>query len=97
MADFTVQGRHPAIFRVTDNVAEAHNVTNDTPTTLTAGVIVEVTRGDHKVQHLDADTLVEIAPGATQAIDPTGVAAAVGIGFHDNNSQVTTTAYDYVV
>ena len=97
MADFTVQGRHPAIFRVTDNVAEAHNVTNDTPTTLVAGTIVNVIRGGHSIQHLDTDTLVEIAPGATTAIDPTGVVGAVGIGFNDNNEQATATVYNYVV
>ena len=97
MADFTVQGRHPAIFRITDDVTGAHNVTNSTPTTLAAGVIVNVTKGDYQVQHLDGDTLVEIAPGATIAIDPTGVAGAVGIGFHDNNEQATATVYNYVV
>jgi hypothetical protein len=97
MAAFTIQGRHPAIFRVTDNVAETHDVTNSTPTTFLAGVIVNVTQGSYPVQHLDADTIVEVAPGATVTIDPTGVAGAIGIGFHDNNDQATATVYNYVV
>ena len=97
MADFTIQGRHPAIFRVTDNVGEAHNVTNNTPTTFVAGVIVNVTMGDYQVQHIDATTAVEVKAGATVSIDPTGVSGALGIGFTDNNEQVVSTAYDYVV
>ena len=97
MAAFTIQGRHPAIFRVTDNVAETHDITNITPTTFLAGVIVNVTKGDFQVQNLDAGTLVEVAPGATVTIDPTGVTGAVGIGFNDNNEQATATVYNYVV
>jgi TRAP-type mannitol/chloroaromatic compound transport system substrate-binding protein len=97
MAAFTIQGRHPAIFRVTDNVAETHDVTNNTPTTFLAGVIVNVTQGSFQIQHLDANTLVEVAPGATVTIDPTGVSGAVGVGFNDNNDQVTATVYNYVV
>lgn len=97
MADFTIQGRHPAIFRVTDNVSEAHNVINNTPTTFVAGVIVNVTMGDYQVQHIDSATAVEVKAGATVSIDPTGVSGALGIGFTDNNEQVVSTAYDYVV
>jgi len=97
MADFTIQGRHPAIFRVTEDVSGAHNVTNSTPSVVIGGVIVNATRGSYQVQHLDADTLVEIKPGATVSIDPTGVTGAVGVGFTDNNDQVRGTAYNYVV
>jgi len=97
MAAFTIQGRHPAIFRITDNVAETHDVTNSSPTTFLAGVIVNVTTGTYPVQHLDADTLVEVGPGETVTIDPTGVTDAVGVGFSDNNDQVRSTAYNFVV
>jgi hypothetical protein len=97
MADFTIQGRHPAIFRITDDVTGAHNVTNSSPTTFLAGVIVNVTTGSYPVQHLDTDTLVEVGPGATVSIDPSGVTGAVGIGFSDNNEQAQSTTYNFVV
>jgi len=97
MADFVLQNRHSSIFRITDDVTGAHNVTNSSPATFLAGVIVNVTRGDYQVQELDADTLTEVAPGATVAIDPTGVSGAVGVGFVDKSAQATATAYNYVV
>jgi hypothetical protein len=97
MAAFTIQNRHPAIFRITDDIASTHDVTNSTSTTFFAGVIVNVTKGDYQVQELDGDTLVEVKAGATVTIDPTAVPQAVGVGFSDKSAQMVSTTYEFVV
>ncbi len=98
MAAFDIQTRHPGIFRVTDDITAAHDITNNTPETLMAGVIVTVTAGrKHPTQHLDDATIVVIKPGATASIDPTGVAAAQGVGFLDSKEQYNSTIDSFIV
>ena len=96
MADFTIQGRHPALFRVTDDTTGAHNIKNELGSVFLAGVLVEVTRGKGMIQHLDDTTLVEVAPGATVSIDPTGVSGAVGVGLSLREKQMDMTTIEPV-
>ena len=91
MATYDITGRHTSIFRVTDDVSVAHSLVNKLGSTFTAGVIVSVTRGNAIIEHLDTDTMVEVKPGETVAIDPTAVSGAVGVGFASREAQVDTT------
>ena len=97
MADFTMIGRHPSIFRITNDVSEAHTVYNKSGETVTAGVIVNVHRGNQIIQHLDDATLVELKSGDSVSLDPTGVSGAVGVGFSSRRLQVDNTAVIEVV
>jgi len=98
MAAFDIQTRHPGIFRVTDDVTAAHDITNNTPETLVAGVIVTVTAGrKHPTQHLADATLIQIRPGETKSIDPTGVTQAQGVGFLDSKEQYNSTIDNFIV
>ena len=92
MADFVIKQRHPNIHRITSDVSAAHTVTNSGPAPLKAGVLVEVTRGTYKVEHLDDATLVDLNPGQSVTIDPTTVTGATGVGFTDPRNIVESTA-----
>jgi len=91
MATYDITGRHTSIFRVTDDVSVAHSLVNKLGSTFAAGVIVSVTKGNAIIEHLDVDTLVEVKPGDSIAIDPTVVTGAVGVGFASREAQVDTT------
>jgi hypothetical protein len=91
MATYDITGRHTSIHRVTDDVSGAHTLVNKLGSVFTAGVIVSVTRGDAVIEHLDADTLVEVKPGDSVSIDPTTVSGAVGVGFASREAQMDTT------
>jgi hypothetical protein len=91
MATYDITGRHTSIHRVTDDVSVAHSLVNKLGSTFTAGVIVSVTRGNAIIEHLDADTMVEIKPGETVAVDPTAVVGAVGVGFASREAQIEST------
>ena len=91
MATYDITGRHTSIHRVTDDVTVAHSLVNKLGSTFTAGVIVSVTRGNAIIEHLDTDTMVEVKPGETVAIDPTAVAGAVGVGFASREAQMEST------
>ncbi len=96
MAQFTMQARHPSLFRVTDDVAGTHDIKNEVGSTFYAGVIVEVTKGRGMIQHLDTDTMVEVKTGETVTIDPTTVTGAVGVGLSLREKQMDTTTVEIV-
>jgi hypothetical protein len=96
MADFTLQARHPSLFRVTDDVAGTTTVKNEVGSTFYAGVIVEVTKGRGMIQHLDTDTMVEVKTGDSVTIDPTTVSGAVGVGLSLREKQMDSTTVEIV-
>jgi len=98
MAAFEIITRQTAIFRITDDVSSTHDVTNNTPATMVAGVLVTVSAGrQYPTQHIDLDTAVVVKPGETVTLDPTTVTGAVGIGFNDTKEQATSTIDEFVV
>ena len=97
MADFKITARHPSIIRCTKDASATHTITNNCGSTFIAGVIVEVTRGNQIINHIDADTMVEVAPGQTVTIDPTGVADAVGVGLSSREKSIDTTGVEFIV
>ena len=91
MAEYTLIGRHPNLVLLTENVTEDCVVKNEAGEPMTLGVMVEVTRGQYKIQHIDADSMVEAKPGQTVTIDPTAVSGAVGVCYQNDRSQVLST------
>jgi hypothetical protein len=91
MATFDITGRHTSIHRVTDDVAGSHTIVNKLGSTFFAGTIVSVVRGDAIIEHLDAETMVEVKPGDSITVDPTAVDGAVGVGFASREAQMDTT------
>jgi len=96
MADFTLQARHPSLFRVTDDVAATTTIKNEVGSTFYAGVMVEVAKGRGVIQHLDTDTLVEVKTGDSVTIDPTTVTGAIGVGLSLREKQMDTTTVEIV-
>jgi len=96
MADFTLQARHPALFRVTDDIAGTTTIKNEVGSTFYAGVMVEVDKGKGVIQHLDTDTLVEVKTGDSVTIDPTTVSGAIGVGLSLREKQMDTTTVEIV-
>jgi hypothetical protein len=91
MATYDITGRHTAIHRVTDDVSAAHTLVNKLGSVFTAGVIVSVVRGNGVIEHIDADTMVDVLPGESVTIDPTSVDGAVGVGFASREAQMEST------
>jgi hypothetical protein len=91
MATFDITGRHGAIFRVTDDVSGAHTINNKLGSAFYAGTIVKVTRGNAIIEHLDAETMVEVPAGGSVTVDPTAVSGAVGVGFAARENQMEST------
>ncbi len=96
MADFTLQARHPALFRVTDDIAGTTTIKNEVGSTFYAGVLVEVNRGKGVIQHLDTDTMVEVQTGDSVTIDPTTVTGAIGVGISLREKQMDATTVEIV-
>ena len=96
MADFTLQARHPSLFRVTDDIAGTTTIKNEVGSTFYAGVMVEVSKGKGVIQHLDTNTLVEVKTGDSVTIDPTTVTGAIGVGLSLREKQMDTTTVEIV-
>ena len=94
MANFELVNRHNSISQITTDVSAAHTITNNTAEFIVAGVLVEVHtgRGRFPIIHIDDATAVEIAPGESATIDPTGVTGAIGVGFIGAKASVDSTA-----
>jgi len=91
MADYTMVGRHPNLVLLTDNVAETHTIKNEAGEPMTFGVMVEVTRGKYKIQHIDTEGMIRLNPGETGTVDPTTVSGAIGVCYQNDRSQVLST------
>ena len=98
MAEFTAIAKPTAVTRVTDDVASAHTIYNKTGGTFYAGIIININRGNAVLEHLDADTMVEVKPGDSVVIDPTAYSGTpVGVGVSFRSAAVDATPTDEII
>ena len=97
MAEFTLIQKPTAIDKVTDDVSGATTIYNRSGSVTYAGVLIRITRGNQIIEHIDADTLVEIKSGESKDIDPTGVSGAIGVAITTRQGSIDVTAAETLI
>ena len=98
MADYTVVARPMAVNMVTADITAAHTIYNRSGSPIQAGILVRITRGNSVQEHIDTDTMVEIAPGASAVIDPTAYSGTPeGVAVLLRGDSIDTSAAEQII